>query len=358
MKKLNYKIINTLLIVIIIFLIWLMKDLWSGVLKKVIDIVLPFIIAFAIAYVLHPLLEKLESKGIPKPACLLIISVFIVLFISFILWLLIPNIMPIIFDQTTSLFSSLIKFIQDLSSKYDLNLVGIKDAISEISSNITSSLGTTISNGFINIINQSLGIISKVVVISIVTIYFLSDMQHIRDSFERFLEKRKNKKTLRYIRKLDDAIHNYVNAFATYALVIFIQYTTVFYLIGHPNYLLLGFLTALGIIIPYFGGIIANIIAIITASVISSKLLILTIIVSLIFPNIDGYFTSPRIYRKSNQIPALLSIFAVFTGGAMWGIKGIILALPTTIILLTTYRFYRSEINSSIDKITKKTKEK
>jgi predicted PurR-regulated permease PerM len=334
-----------------------MKDLWSGVLHKIIDIVLPFIIAFALAYILHPLLEKLESKGVPKPLSLAIVGVTIVGFISLILWLLIPNLLPVMFDQTTSLFSSLIKFVQDLSSKYDVNLVGLKDAISDISSNITNSLGKTISDGFINIVNQSLGIISKLIIIIIVTIYFLSDMHHIRDSFEHFLETRKNKKTLKYFRKLDEAIHSYVNAFATYALIIFIQYTTLYYLIGHPNYLLLGFLCALGILIPYFGGLIANIIAIITASVISTKLLILTIIVSLIFPNIDGYFTSPRIYRKSNKVPTLLSIFAVFTGGALYGVTGIILALPITIILLTTYRFYRNEINSGIGKITKKATE-
>jgi predicted PurR-regulated permease PerM len=357
MKKLNYKLVNALIVVVIIFLVWLMKDLWGGILGKIFDIVIPFVIAFAIAYVLHPLLLNLQSRGVPKAVSLIIISLGIVLFIGLILWLLIPNIMPILFDQTTSLFSSLIKFIQDLSSKYDINLIGLKDAVSNMSSDITSGLGKTISTGFINIISQSLGIISKVVIIIIVAIYFLLDMQKIRDAFEAFLKKRKNKETLKYFQTLDDAIHNYVNAFATYALVMFIQYTVIYYLIGHPNYLLLGILAALGILIPYFGGVIANIIAIITASVISSKLMILTLIVSLILPNVDGYFTSPRIYKKSNQLPALLSIFAVFTGGALAGIIGIILALPITIILLTTYKFYRNDIAEGIAKITDKNKD-
>lgn len=357
MKQINYKLINMLLIVILVFLIWLMKDLWFGILAKVISIILPFVIAFAIAYVLHPLLKKLENSGLPKQLALVAICLLMTLFIGFILWLLIPNILPMIFEQTTSLFSALIKFIQDLSAKYDVNLVGLKDAVSNISSQITNSLGETISQGFINIINQSLSIISNTVIILIVSIYFLSDMDNIRDGLERFLEHRKNKKTLRYVRKLDDAIHQYVNAFALYALIIFIQYTAIFYLIGHPHFLLLGLLSAIGTIIPYFGGIITNIIAIITASVISSQLLILTIIVALIFPNIDGYFTSPKIYNKSNQLPALLSIFAVFAGSVLYGAKGIILALPITIILLTTYRFYRHDINSGIDKIKKKAKE-
>ncbi|MFA5407500.1 MAG: AI-2E family transporter [Bacilli bacterium] len=357
MKRLNYKLVNALLIAALIFLIWLMRDLWMGILAKILNVLLPFVIAFAIAYILQPLLKKLMDKKVPKSLALVIICLGLVIFVSFLLWLLIPNILPMIFEQTTSLFSALIKFIQDISSKYDVDLVGLKDTISNISSQLTSSLGQTISSGFMTIINQSINIVSKTIIILIVAVYFLSDMDRIRDGVENFLENRKSKKTLRYVRRLDDAIHQYVNAFALYALIIFAQYTSVFYLIGHPHFLLLGLLSAVGAVIPYFGGIITNIIAIVTASVISSKLLVLTIIVALIFPNIDGYFTSPKIYNKSNQLPALLSIFAVFAGSVLYGFKGIVLALPITIILLTTYRFYRNDINSGIDKIKKKAQE-
>jgi predicted PurR-regulated permease PerM len=334
-----------------------MKDLWLGILTKILNVLLPFVIAFAIAYVLHPLYKKIQSKGVPAPAAIVIICLALITFIGFILWLLIPNLLPMIFDQATSLFSALIKFIQDMSVKYDVNLAGLKDGVSQIATRFTTGIGENISDGFISIINQSLSIISKTVIILIVAIYFLSDMDKIRDDLENFLKHRKNKKTLRYVRTIDNAIHNYVNAFALYALIIFIQYTTVFYLIGHPHFLLLGLLSAVGTIIPYFGGIITNIVAIVTASVINSQLLILTVIVALIFPNIDGYFTSPKIFNKSNQLPALLSIFAVFAGGVIYGAVGIILALPITIILLTTYKFYQSEINSSIDKIKKKAQE-
>ncbi|MDD3305419.1 MAG: AI-2E family transporter, partial [Bacilli bacterium] len=269
MKKLNYKIVNTLLIVIIIFLIWLMKDLWLGIFTKIMNVLFPFVVAFAIAYVLHPLYKKIQSKGVPAPATIVIICLVLFAFIGFILWLLIPNLLPMIFEQTTSLFSALIKFIQDMSLKYDVNLVGLKDAISQIATRLTTGLGDTISNGFISVLNQSFSIISKTVIVLIVAIYFLSDMDKIRDSFERFLKNRKNKKTLKYVRALDDAIHNYVSAFVLYATILFIQYTTVFYLIGHPHFLLLGLLSAIGTIIPYVGGIVTNIIAIVTASVIS-----------------------------------------------------------------------------------------
>ena len=334
-----------------------MKDLWLGIITKIFSIIVPFIIAFVIAYILYPLLKKLQEKGLPKSVAIIVICLLLVLFVSLILWLLIPNILPMFAEQTTSLLSAIVKFIQDISSKYDVNLIGLNDAISNVSSQLTSSFGKAISDGLFNIVGQSLNIISKSIIILIVAIYFLSGMDRIREGAENFLLRLKNKKALRYAKAVDVALHNYVNAFALYALVLFCQYTLVFFLIGHPYFLLLGLLSAISIIIPYFGGIIVNIIAIITASVISPTLLILSVIVALIFPNIDGYFTSPKIYNKSNQVPALLSIFAVFTGGVLYGVKGIILALPITIILLTTYRIYRNEINESISKIKKKATE-
>ena len=90
------------------------------------------------------------------------------------------------------------------------------------------------------------------------------------------------------------------------------------------------------------------------ASVISPKLLILTLIVSLIFPNIDGYIISPRVYGKTNNISPLLTIFAVFAGGVLGGFVGILIALPLTIILRTIYRHYEDDIKEKIDDIKDK----
>ena len=59
--KINYKYINILMIFGIIYLLFLMKDLWIGVVLKIIGILLPFVIAFAIAYVLYPFLKYLTN---------------------------------------------------------------------------------------------------------------------------------------------------------------------------------------------------------------------------------------------------------------------------------------------------------
>ena len=155
------------------------------------------------------------------------------------------------------------------------------------------------------------------------------------------------------MKKLDYEVSQYFVGLEKYIVIQFIEYTLIFLLIGHPYYLILGLLCSFTTIIPYFGGIFSNIIACITAFFVSRWLFILTLIVAIICPNIDGYIISPRVYGKTNNIPTLVTIFAVFAGGILYGVVGIIIGLPVAIILLSTYRFYEEEISDKLVEMKK-----
>ena len=60
--KVNYKLVDTVLVLIIICLIINTFGFWAGILKKLFSIILPFAIAFAIAYALYPFVQKLVNK--------------------------------------------------------------------------------------------------------------------------------------------------------------------------------------------------------------------------------------------------------------------------------------------------------
>ena len=54
MKKINYRGINILISLLIVYVLYLLRDLWIGVFFKVLAVLKPFIIAFAIAYAVFP----------------------------------------------------------------------------------------------------------------------------------------------------------------------------------------------------------------------------------------------------------------------------------------------------------------
>ena len=178
-------------------------------------------------------------------------------------------------------------------------------------------------------------------------------MSNIRSKIKKYLIKKGTKK-YHLVANIDKEITSYLKGLGIFMIIQFFEYTILFLIIGHPNFLLLGVLACITTVIPYFGGIITNLIALIIASVISPKLFVLTLIITLVFPNIDGYIISPKIYGRTNRVPPLLTIFAVFAGGALFGFIGIVLALPFTIVIMSIIKSYKSEISVKIKKVKEK----
>lgn len=342
-NKVNYKLVNILLVVLIVCLLYWINGLWIGIVSKIIKVIFPFILAFAVAYALYPYRQKLENVGFPK---WLSIAVIYFIIIGLVIMLLIL-VVPLLYDQIVLFLSNISAVITDISSKFEVDLGVLQSTLSNISSDILKNVGTYISDGAINIVNSSINIITSLVVVVIVSIYFLLDMDEIR----KYIKKKLKNRSYKYVARLDREINNYFNGLIRNMLIQCVEYTVVFGLIGHPNYLILGILAGITNIIPFVGAFIVNATALIIASVVSTKLFILTLIVCIVCPNIDSYIISPKVYGKTNQLHPLVNIFAVFAGGILGGFWGIILSLPIAIIIIATYKFFKEDINIKIDSI-------
>ena len=229
----------------------------------------------------------------------------------------------------------------------------LQSSISDISGNIIKSIGTYISDGAINVVNASISVITNLVIIIFSAVYFLIDMEKIRKFVKTKLKRAKNR-SYEYVSVLDDELSNYCVGLCQNILVQLFEYTFVFFIIGHPNYLVLGILASFTTIIPYFGAFIVDVLALLIASVISTKLFILTLIVVLVCPQIDGYIIGPKIYGKTNKIHPLVSIFAVFAGGILGGFWGIVISLPVAILIIATFKFFLPDISIKIEEIKNK----
>ncbi|MEE0699874.1 MAG: AI-2E family transporter [Bacilli bacterium] len=352
-KGVNYKYLNILLILGIAYLLFLMKDVWLGIVSKAFNIALPFIIAFGVAYVLYPFLKFMINKRIPKALAVLIIIIVVLLIVGLTTY----YVVPLFFNQLVNLLSSLGKVSTDIATKYGVDMKVVNDTISEYSSKMVSSLGQLVSGkSIISILDTSVNFLSKFIIIFIVSIYFLADMPNIRKKIKSFLISR-NAKRYNLLATIDEDVYSYLKGLGIFMVIQFFEYTLLFLIIGHPNFLLIGVLACITTVIPYFGGIITNVFALIIASVISSKLFLLTLVVTIVFPNIDGYIISPKIYDKTNQLPPLLTIFVVSAGGALLGFTGIVIAVPATVIITAIVRAYKGDISRKITIMKKKAKQ-
>lgn len=347
--RLNFRLLNILILIAIVCLVYFIKDLWLGIVLKIIDITFPFIVAFAVSYAVYPLVKKLTNLGIPRWLAIAIVCFLGVGFIATILILIVP----MLYDQTLLFLSNISVFISDISSKYELNLGVLQTSISEISSNIMKSIGTYISDGAVNVVNASIGVVTNFIIIIFSAVYFLIDMEKIK-SFVKGKLGKKSSKRYGYIKQLDNELSRYCIGLGQNIIVQLFEYTFVFLIIGHPNYLVLGILASFTTVIPYVGALIVDILALLIASVISSKLFVLTAVVLIVCPLLDGYIISPKIYGKTNKLHPLVCIFAVFAGGILAGFWGIVLSLPIAIIIITTIKYFWPDINNKIEEIKKK----
>lgn len=352
--RLNYKLLNVLILAVLVYLGLLTSGYWLGFISKIISILLPFVIAFGIAYSFYPLVRKLRKKGLSNKLSVTIVAGGCL----FIIISLIVITVPLVYDQLILLSSSIAEVINDISDKFAINLGDFKTSVNSVLDDLIKSVGKFVSDGTFDFVGKSLDFLTNAVVIIIVSIYFLADMENIRKEVKAILTRNKNnRKTYNYIRVLDKELGQYLNGLAIFIGVQFVEYSLLFRIIGHPNWLLLGILASLTTVIPYFGGLITNIVAVILASVVSTPLFIATLIICFVFPNIDGYIISPRIYGKTNNINALWTIFAVVAGGSLFGIPGIMLSLPVYIAINCTFNFYKGDILGKIEDIKEEKKE-
>ena len=110
-----------------------------GIVDKIVDILLPFLFAFALAYALHPILKFMQKKKIPKGLGVTIIVLTIALIVAGLIYV----ISTVLVGQLSSLFNSILAFVNKLSN-YDLgselNFSGLESSLNDIFKNILGSV--------------------------------------------------------------------------------------------------------------------------------------------------------------------------------------------------------------------------
>ena len=345
-NRINYKLLNFLILMGLLYIFVTNIDTWFHILMKVINVCLPFIIAFVIAYALHPIVKKIEAKGVRKSLAVAIVTIVSLLIIIGLLILT----LPLLYNQLVSFASSIGTVLSDVGDKFHLNLNNIENVVTDYLNSAIAGLGNVVKEGTIDIVGKTVSVLGQFVIVTVVTIYFLSYMEKIRSAVAHFLKELRNK-SYRYFKQLDVEFGNYLKGLGLFMTIQFFEYSLVFFIAGHPNWLLFGVLACITTVIPYFGGLITNLLALLTASVVSSKVFIATLVICLIFPQLDGYLISPRVYGKTNHINPLVTIMVVSVGGTLGGFMGIVVALPIYIFLATSYHFFKNDIKRGVKKV-------
>ncbi|MGZ5134710.1 MAG: AI-2E family transporter [Flavitalea sp.] len=118
-------------------------------------------------------------------------------------------------------------------------------------------------------------------------------------------------------------------------IFLFVLYSISLLLIGIENALLLSAIASLLTIIPYIGPILGGFFPLMTAILTENSIqpAIWVLVSLIIIQAIDNYFVEPNVIGGEVRVTALSTILAIFIGGILWGIAGMILFIPILGIL-------------------------
>ena len=110
--------------------------------------------------------------------------------------------------------------------------------------------------------------------------------------------------------------------------------------LGLPYIGLVSFVIAVSNLIPTFGPIVGAVIGAFILFLVKPWYALAFLIFTVVLQTLDAYFIKPKLIGDSLGISGLWLLIGVIVGGRMFGIVGILLAIPAIAIIDFTYRDY------------------
>lgn len=313
--------------------------------EKINAVVLPFTIGIFITYILNPLVEFLISKGMKRTAAVAII--YFILTGSFVIALV--YIIPVIIFELNNLIDTLpfytretLKIISDIKTRY---LVSLPQSIQEIIERNINRLQARLLDSLQKIVDAIIGIFSSIFSIilgPILGFYILKDIDKIKSSIFSYIPLEYKDKIISWFEKVGLTLGQYIRSQLIVSLLIGVLTTITMVILGVDFAFIIGALSGLTNIIPYFGPFIGAMPAI-TIAILRYPQKIPWIVISvLIIHQLESGIISPHIMGEHVGLHPVTVIFALLTGGTFFGILGLILAVPIAALIKLVLHTYKS----------------
>ena len=282
---------------------------------------LPFLIAAFITYLLHPIIEKIHEGGLHRGLAVGIIYVIFFGGIGLAVYKGLPEMIKQLKDLSESvpeLANQYMGFIDMIQKKTETWPDGIQEKVNESIVAIEQKLALLLEK-IINMIMEIISSFFTIVLIPFISFYMLKDFTAIKKVVWYITPRKWRKAGTHFLRDVDKSLGNYIRGQIFICFVIG-SLSAILFWIFHMKYpLLLGLIIGITNVIPYFGPVIGAIPAVIIASAISVKMIIITVCIVLVMQFLEGNILSPLIVGKSLHMHPLVIILALLI---RWRIGG------------------------------------
>ncbi len=320
----------------------------AAILYFLAPILTPFLVGAILAYLADPVVTRLTRLGVPR--LLSVILVFFCLFLLFVLFvlLMIPLIEKqiLVFTQVLPrvvawLQSTLIPWLQDY---FDIQeIVNIDTLKATLAENWTKAGGAA-SWLWSSVLRSSFTVIAWITnlfLIPVVTFYFLRDWHELIAGVRNLIPRSVEPTIVKLAKESDSVLSQFFRGQLLVMLCLGIIYSVGLSLMGLQIGLMIGLLAGLMSIVPYLGFIVGVVAASIAAFVQFGTLtaVILVWVVFIVGQAVDSVLLTPNLIGERIGLHPVAVIFAILTGGSLFGFFGVLLALPVAAVLMVVMRY-------------------
>ena len=310
----------------------------------------PFVVAAVLAYALTPLVNKLDSLGkgrVPRVLAVVVVELLFILAALSLVLLIIPIVakeIPLMREQVPLLFDTLntgLKpWLAQFGIKVSFDLGSLKTlALKYLNTNYEDLFGSLLSSLRLGG-SVALAVVGNAVLIPVALFYLLMDWDKFVARLLELVPPPLRKVFDSFTNEADAVLGQYLRGQLLVMLAMAIFYAIGLLLFGLDLALPIGIFTGLAMFIPYLGFGIGLILAVLAGLLqfASVKALVMVAVVFGIGQMVEGFFLTPRLVGERIGLHPLAVIFALLAFGQVFGFVGVLIALPTSAVLLVAIR--------------------
>ncbi|WP_375583025.1 AI-2E family transporter [Cyclobacterium xiamenense] len=307
------------------------------------SLLIPIMLGGYIAMLLIPACNWMEGKRFPRPVAAvvaLLTSLASIIGLIVLVILQVRSFSRDFEDVSGRLNQYLADLDQMATDIFGANL-GIENGLDKTQLfDLLESNSETVSNFLLS----TIGSLSGVVLLPVFIFFMLLYRDHLANFIAKFFVSQEEEQVKSKIRDLRKVVQYYIIGMVKVMGILAVLNTVALYSIGVEHALFFGLFAALLNIIPYLGPFLGAILPFVFAFLTMDGLIypMMVLIAFTVIQLIESNFLTPKIVGGNVNLNALVTFLGLLIGGAIWGVIGMILIIPTLAILKRIFELKNS----------------
>ena len=341
---------------VILYMILSHFDSISAGLDSFYSFMRPVFTGLIIAYILNPVSKLFENhifKKLKNENTKWKLSVgFSILAIILAVVLLFVALIPQLADSIATFANNVggyVDALQGLLREYEHeSYLGIDiSSIANIGDKILTTISEYFSKNMGNLVNTSANIgksVFDLVLAFILAIYLLLDKNRLKSGVSKLcrliMKHDTYSSTGDFISRCNAIIIRYISFDIVDGIIVGIVNAVFMLIAGMPYAVLISVIVGITNLAPTFGPIVGAVIGGFILVLVKPWYGLAFLIFTVIVQTIDGYILKPKLFGESLGVSPLMILISIILGGRLFGVAGILLAIPFAAILDFVYRDY------------------